>query len=441
VFAKEVDMGSQGKKTLVIQNGTLIDGSGTPPAPNQAIVIEGNRIKSIGPLPEDVRHSDRDHLQLIDAAGQWIMPGLIDGHCHLSFGFPQMPGGPSTRGTTSPGFSALRAARNAQQVLRTGVTSVAVPGGTWFNDVAIRDAINVDLIEGPRIACAGRFIVTYGGITDNEPSWVGTPEHTIGVLANDVSEMITEVRRQCKHGVDFIKLADSTWGDTQLIAPEELSAVVQEAHRRGARVTIHSRGAGSTRAAAEAGMDWILHADLATDAELEVVAEAGVRLMPTMTFLQRGVEVGPEFGRGPREMDQIRRHWESSVRMLERARALGITIMCGTDSGNSPLMPYGQLHAHEAEILVRYGGYTPMQAIVATTRNTAFALGLEDDLGTLQPGKLADIIILKSDPLADIRVLQGGQHLATVIKDGKLVPLNGHTVEEEMLAFAQPTSA
>jgi imidazolonepropionase-like amidohydrolase len=307
--------------------------------------------------------------------------------------------------------------------------------------VAIRDAIAVGLIEGPRIACAGRFIVTYGGITDNEPSWVGTPEHTIGVLANDVSAMITEVRRQCKYGVDFIKLADSTWGDTQLIAPEELSAVVQEAHRRGARVTIHSRGAGSTRAAAQAGMDWILHADLATDIELEVVAEAGVRLMPTMTFLRRGAEVGAEFGRGPREMDRLKRHWESAVHMLQRARALGITIMCGTDSGNSPLMPYGQLHAHEAEILVRYGGYTPMEAIVASTKNTAFAMGLEDDLGTLQLGKLADVIILKSDPLADIRVLQGGQHLATVIKDGKIVPLNGHGVEEEMLAFAQPTPA
>jgi imidazolonepropionase-like amidohydrolase len=110
--------------------------------------------------------------------------------------------------------------------------------------------------------------------------------------------------------------------------------------------------------------------------------------------------------------------------------------MCGTDSGNSPLMPYGQLHAHEAEILVRYGGYTPMEAIVASTKNTAFAMGLEDDLGTLQPGKLADVIILTSDPLADIRVLQGGQHLATVIKDGKIVPLNGHVVEAEMLAFA-----
>ena len=434
-------MGSQGKQTLVIQNGTLINGSGNPPTLNQAMIIEGNRIKHIGPLPEELLHGDRDDMAIIDATGKWIMPGLIDGHCHLSFGFPHISGGPSTRGTTSPGFSALRAARNAQQVLRAGVTSVAVPGGTWFNDVAIRDAIAVGLIEGPRIACAGRFIVTYGGITDNEPSWVGTPEHTIGVLANDVSAMITEVRRQCKYGVDFIKLADSTWGDTQLIAPEELSAVVQEAHRRGARVTIHSRGAGSTRAAAQAGMDWILHADLATDIELEVVAEAGVRLMPTMTFLRRGAEVGAEFGRGPREMDRLKRHWESAVHMLQRARALGITIMCGTDSGNSPLMPYGQLHAHEAEILVRYGGYTPMEAIVASTKNTAFAMGLEDDLGTLQPGKLADVIILKSDPLADIRVLQGGQHLATVIKDGKIVPLNGHGVEEEMLAFAQPTPA
>jgi imidazolonepropionase-like amidohydrolase len=223
-----------------------------------------------------------------------------------------------------------------------------------------------------------------------------------------------------------------------MIAPEELSAVVQEAHRRGARVTIHSRGAGSTRAAAEAGMDWILHADLATDTELEVVAEAGVRLMPTMTFLRRGAEVGSEYGRGPREMDRLKRHWESAVHMLERARALGVTIMCGTDSGNSPLMPYGQLHAHEAEILVRYGGYTPMDAIVASTKNTAFAIGLEHDLGTLEPGKLADLIIVKSDPLADIRVLQGGQHLATVIKDGRVVPLNGHVAEEAMLAFAEP---
>ena len=146
-------------------------------------------------------------------------PGLIDGHCHLSFSFPQMDGVASARGTTSPGFSALRAARNAQQVLRSGVTSIAVPGGTWFIDVGLRDAIAAGLLSGPRIACAGRFIVTYGSILDNEPSWVGTPERAIAVLANSVPDMITEVRRHCKRGVDFIKLADSTWGDTQAVAP------------------------------------------------------------------------------------------------------------------------------------------------------------------------------------------------------------------------------
>jgi imidazolonepropionase-like amidohydrolase len=415
-------------KTLVIQHGTLIDGAGGPAVANEALVITGNRIRSVGRLPEDVRLEDQAHVQVIDASGQWIMPGLIDGHCHLSFGLPAFPEVPSARGTINPGFSALRAARNAQTVLRSGVTSVAVPGGTWFIDVALRDAINAGLCEGPRIACAGQFIVTYGSIIDNEPSWVGTPEHSIGVLANDVNAMITEVRRQCKHGVDFIKLADSTWGDTQTIAPEELAAVVQEAHRRRARVTIHSRGAGSTRAAAEAGMDWILHADLATEPELEVVARAGIPLMPTMTFLQHALEVGPQFGRGAREMDMIKRNWESGVHMLEQARAMGITMLCGTDSGNSPLMPYGQLHAHEPDILARYGGYSPMEAIVACTRNNAFVMGLEDDLGVLEAGRLADVLLLTRDPLADLRVLQGGKHLAMVIKDGRIVECEAQLV-------------
>jgi imidazolonepropionase-like amidohydrolase len=433
-------MGSNGK-TIVITNGTLIDGSGSAPGPNEAIVIQGNRIQSTGRLPEDVRLEDQDHVQVIDATEHWIMPGLIDGHCHLSFGFPAMPGVRGARGTTSPEFSTLRAARNAQQVLRSGVTSICVPGGTWFIDVGVRDAIAAGLIEGPRIFCAGRFIVTYGSITDNEPSWVGTPEHSNGTLANSVAEMITEVRRQCKHGVNLIKLADSTWGDFQTIAPEELAAVTQEAHRRNVRITIHARGSDSTRAAAQAGVDWILHADLATEADLEAVAEAGVRIMPTMTFLMHMLELGRETGRSQSELDMIQRNADGAVRMLERARALGITVLCGTDSGNSPPMPYGKLHAHEAEILVRYGGYTPMQAIVACTRDNAFAVGLEHEVGVLAPGKLADLMLLTADPLADIRVLQGGQHLAMVIKDGKTVNLDGQAAEEGVLAFARPAAA
>jgi imidazolonepropionase-like amidohydrolase len=198
------------------------------------------------------------------------------------------------------------------------------------------------------------------------------------------------------------------------------------------------RRAGSTRAAAEAGVDWILHADLATDPELEAVAAAETRLMPTMTFLQRGMEFGQEFGRSPHEVDRIKRHWDSAVRMLERTRSLGVKILCGTDSGNSLLMQYGQWHACEAEILVRYGGYSPLEAIGAMTRNNAYVVGLEGEVGVLEAGKLADIILLDSDPVADIRVLQGGQHLTTVIKDGKVVDLNGHDVEQNRLTVAQP---
>jgi len=428
-------MSDSESKTLVIRNGTLIDGSGTAAAANTAVVIQGNRISSVGELPGGVNLEDADKVDVIDATGQWIMPGLIDGHCHLSFGMPAVQGYASARGTVNPGFSAIRAAKNAQTILRSGVTSVSIPGGTWFIEVGLRDAINAGLIEGPRIYTAGRFIITYGSIADSEPSWVGAPEHTYGVLANNVTDMITEVRRQTKHGVDFIKLADSTWGDTQTIAKEEIAAVVEEAHRRNARIAIHSRGAGSTQAAAEAGVDWIMHADLATERELYAVAEAGVRIMPTMTFLFEALEVGKEKGRSDAELDIIKRNADNAVTVLQTARSLGVQVMAGTDTGNSPVMPYGVLHAHEAEVMVKFGGYTPLEAITASTKDNAYSVGMEGELGVIESGKLADLLILDADPLEDIRVLQGGKHLNAIIKDGRRVDLSVQPEEDTLLAL------
>ena len=428
-------MSDSESKTLVIRNGTLIDGSGAAAAANTAVVIQGNRISSVGELPGVVNLEDADKVDVIDATGQWIMPGLIDGHCHLSFGMPAVQGYASARGTVNPGFSAIRAAKNAQTILRSGVTSVSIPGGTWFIEVGLRDAINAGLIEGPRIYTAGRFIITYGSIADSEPSWVGAPEHTYGVLANNVTDMITEVRRQTKHGVDFIKLADSTWGDTQTIAKEEIAAVVEEAHRRNARIAIHSRGAGSTQAAAEAGVDWIMHADLATERELYAVAEAGVRIMPTMTFLFEALEVGKEKGRSDAELDIIKRNADNAVTVLQTARSLGVQVMAGTDTGNSPVMPYGVLHAHEAEVMVKFGGYTPLEAITASTKDNAYSVGMEGELGVIESGKLADLLILDADPLEDIRVLQGGKHLNAIIKDGRRVDLSVQPEEDTLLAL------
>jgi len=422
--------------TLVIRNGTLIDGSGEPAGRNDAVVIEGNKIKSVGALPPDVTLEDRRNVQVIDAAGQWIMPGLIDAHCHMSYGYPMIKGEGKGKGTTRPEFSTLKTARSAQKVLRAGVTSISVPGGTWFTDVGVRDAIRLGLMQGPRMFVAGRMIVTYGCIEDDEPSWEGTPDHSIGKLCNTADEMVTEVRRQGKHGVNFIKMADSRSGESQMLAKEEIAAVVGEAHRRNLKVAIHSRGAGSTRAAAEAGVDWIVHADLATDRDLEAVAKAGMPILPTATFLATVVELGKKIGPEQVQLDinRMQRHYDLLGKLMHKARELGIRLLVGTDTGNNAFTPHGELHAKELEIFVRHGGYSPMEAIVAATRDNALAVGLDGQVGEIAPGKFADVIVLDKDPIADITVLQGGKHLVWVIKDGKPVDLDPR---DEMLIFQQ----
>jgi imidazolonepropionase-like amidohydrolase len=429
-------MSANGKKTLVIRNGHLIDGSGAPIIRNDTIVVEGNQIKSIGALPPDIQLEDHKNVEMIDAGGQWIMPGLIDAHCHVSYGYPLIKGEGKGKGTTRPEFSTLKSARSVQKVLRSGVTSISVPGGTWFTDVGVRDAIRLGLMEGPRMYVAGRMIVTYGCIEDDEPSWEGTPDHSIGKLCNSADEMVTEVRRQGKHGVNFIKMADSRSGESQMLAKEEIAAVVGEAHRRNLRVAIHSRGAGSTRAAAEAGVDWIVHADLATDQDLEAVAKAGMPILPTATFLSVVIDLGNKLGPENVQIDhsRMKRHFEALGKLMHKARELGIKLLVGTDTGNNSFTPYGDLHAKELEIFVKHGGFSPMEAIVAATKHNAYAVGLEGQVGEIARGRLADIIILNKDPIADIAVLQGGKHLTWVIKDGKVIDLGPR---EEMLQFQQ----
>ena len=181
--------------------------------------------------------------------------------------------------------------------------------------------------------------------------------------------MVTEVRRQHKHGVNFIKMADSRGGESQMLAKDEISAVVGEAHRRNLRVGIHSRGAGSTRAAAEAGVDWIIHADLATDRDLEAVAKGGMQIIPTATFLAVVVELGQRVGAEQVQLDinRMKRHFDLLCELMHKARKLGIKLLVGTDTGNNTFTHYGELHAKELEIFVKYGGYTPMEAIVAAT--------------------------------------------------------------------------
>jgi imidazolonepropionase-like amidohydrolase len=231
-------------------------------------------------------------------------------------------------------------------------------------------------------------------------------------------------------------MADSRSGESQMLARDEIAAVVGEAHRRNLRVGIHSRGAGSTRAAAEAGVDWIIHADLATDRDLEAVAKGGMPIIPTATFLAVVTELGQKVGAEQVQLDitRMKRHFDLLCELMHKARKLGIKLLVGTDTGNNTFTTHGELHAKELEIFVKHGGYSPLEAICAATRDNAFAVGLEGQVGEVAAGKLADVIVLSKDPLADITVLQGGKNLSWVIKDGRIVDLDR---DDDMLHFRQ----
>lgn len=407
---------------IKIENCTVVDGLGNQPKSGMDVVIKGNRIAEVRPTRSARGESDGARREgiVLDGSGKTVMPGMIDAHCHMTYG-ESMTQEEQDIFTSVEGRT-LRAAWNIQKVLAAGVTGISQPGGSYFIGVAVREGIKAGRINGPRMTAAGRYITTSQGLTDWYPDDTGAVEGSIGIRCNTLDEMIREVRRQVKGGVDFIKVAGSPYGEMKAFRDEELRAIADLAHQLGRKCTIHARGDAEVRSAVEAGFDWVMHGNIMSRETVELLAETRTPLVPTILLLHQWAEFGPLVGSPRPIVEGCRRMLERTRESLHMAHECGVTMLLGTDTGFA-VTPYGEWHAKELELLMDYAGLTTLEAIRAATYDAGIVLNLAGEVGAVSPGMLADLIVVNGDPVADITVLQEKDAIETIILDGKIVKI------------------
>lgn len=421
---------------LAIAGATLLDCVHPAPIASSVVLIgEDGRITAAGP-GDEVRVPDG--VRTIPAAGMTLLPGLIDGHVHLAWDKTiYLPGSladyNARRRERSPARRLARASHYAQLALAAGVTTVRDCGSDDFGILALRDAIHAGESTGPRILACGRPITTTAGHTYS------------GWGVDGAAEVRKAVRLLASRRVDFIKFIVSggtTTPGTNITRAqytlEEARAAVSEAHRLGLQVAGHAISTDSILLAAEAGIDTIEHCSwIGSDPRTTVTDENAVDWM-----VKNGVRVDhaiiprpylfPEENGGPPSAEEewwlrmLRVRWPFLHRMRER----GVTVFLGTDAAfgawpGTPHWPGAQEMARSIEIMVRHGGFTPMEAIALATREAARAIGVEDQIGTIEPGKRADLILVRRNPAEDIRALRQAE---MVFLEGRLAARRGNII-------------
>jgi imidazolonepropionase-like amidohydrolase len=405
----------------LIRNGTLIDGTGQAPLPNAAVLVKDNRIHSVDRA--DTISLPNESVREIDAGGGFILPGFIDTHVHL-----MLEGVNLARDMVTP-FSMrfFNAVKYMKNTLEAGVTSVRDAGGA---DAGVKQAVESGTVPGPRMQISITVLTITGGHGDGWmrsgmeyelfPAYPGYPSARV----DGVDDCRRKVREVLRAGADIIKIC-STGGvlsptdhpEFTQFSPEELEVIVREAgYRRGVKVMAHAQGVEGIKNAVRAGIHSIEHGIFLDEEAIELMLKHGTYLVPTLlaplAVLEAGEKGGmPEYGvRKSREVVEI--HSDS----ITRAHKAGVRIAMGTDAG---VMPHGT-NLRELGLMVNIG-MTPMESIVSTTKIAAQCLGWEDQVGTIEAGKLADLLVVKTNPLQDIRSLEANDNIALVIKDGRAV--------------------
>ena len=407
---------------ILIHNGTLIDGNGGEPVAKTAVLLKDNKIHAVGNKMDLVLPDAA--IDMIDAKGGFILPGLIDTHVHFvmeGIDIPKMLNTPYS-------YNYYEAIPRMERTLMAGITSVRDAGGA---DLGMKQAVESGLILGPRMQISITVLSITGGHGDGwnlsgvETEFFGkTPGRPSGIC-DGVDEVRRKVREVLRAGADVIKVC-STGGvlsptdhpEFTQFSPEELAVMVQEAaYRRGVKVMAHAQGVEGIKNAVRAGIHSIEHGIFLDDEVIEMMLANGTFLVPTLLAPIAVVEIAeatgamPEYGvRKAREVVEI--HGES----IGKAFQAGVKIAMGTDAG---VMPHGT-NLRELGLMCHVG-MSPMDAIVATTKVAAACLGWQDQVGTIEPGKLADVIVVKTDPLANIKSLENVDHIGLVVKDGRVV--------------------
>jgi len=419
-------MGQKGKKIVVIKGGTLINGTGAKPKKNHVIVIEGKKIKAVGKegrvkIPKKAKKTE------IDASGKTVMPGLIDSHLHLM--------GMKTdrfieeEFVRPPQLGLIKSVYDAVDLLEAGFTTVKDCGGFG---IYLKRAIAEGTMRGPRILSAGFWLSQTAGHGDTHyvpVEWVDAriSKRGMSLLCDGVAECIKAARYALREGADFIKVMASGGVMSMIDRPEhtqftldELRAIVEEARHVGKFVTAHCQGTEAMKNCIKAGVKTIDHAFYPDDEVIEMAKKKkDLIFVPTLSINWRIITEGEKAGYPPWAVAKGKEVWETTKRNITKLYRAGLTIAMATDFAGSPLLKMGT-NAMELELLVKHCGFEPMDAIVAATRNGAKACGLENEIGTIEKGKLADIIIVDGNPVKEIKVLQDKSKIKMVMKEGKI---------------------
>ena len=389
-------------------DGPVITGDGRI-LEHATVLVEDKRIVKVAQggvtMPQNA--------QKIPLNGMTLLPGFIDAHIHICI--DGSPDPITTLLNESQTATTLKAARAAQRTLTAGVTSIRDMGGRSGIDLELRQAVESGLIPGPRMQVSGRLICMTGG-----HGW------QLGQEANGPDGVRKAAREQVKAGADIVKLMATGGVMTPGVEPgseqlteEELRAGVEEAHKAGKKTATHAMGTRGILNALRAGIDSIEHGVYLDEEAVAIMAEKQIPLIPTISALYfietSGIEAGiPAYA--VEKTLRVKPHHLESIRM---AREAGFPIAAGTDAG-TPFNLHGR-NLTEIKLLVDYGGFSPMEAIEAGTRVSARVMGLESELGTIEEGKIADIILVRGNPLDNIDILLKEENIRLVMKGGVLV--------------------